>query len=416
VGHTSTVQRCAGEAERVLWEEGYVEAHSGNAMACSAMKVDVLHVVPAFFPTRGGIEVLVENLAQALNESSTLVHGVLAPRVEEERSFDFQIGGTRVWSVDTPHPDMIRLHHEGIDRIPREHAEIARVLRQTRSIVERTSPKIIHMHGLSLVGSAASAVAEGREIPVVMHVHGSVEGALSTRMRRQLETAAVVVTVSEYVSESVKRETGRIRDVRVVRNGLPDPLNAIDHLGISASHHGVSIVGRLEVAKGFDHALRELALLRDDFGDLTVSIIGVGMERESLELLAQESGLGTKVRFLGRLERNEVLREIRRSACVVVPSVAYEGFSLVALEAAFLQRPVVASNVGGLPETVLDSVTGTIVDPTKPGMIANAVSCYLSDPQISAFHGRNARERALRDFSMTRMAAEIQAIHSQVLA
>jgi glycosyltransferase involved in cell wall biosynthesis len=132
--------------------------------------------------------------------------------------------------------------------------------------------------------------------------------------------------------------------------------------------------------------------------------------------LAERLGLDHQVRFLGRLERQDVLAALRQSTCVVVPSVAFEGFSLVALEAALLERPVVASSVGGLPETVLDGVSGAIVDPYDSEQFAQAVDRYLSDARLNASHGRNARERALQMFSYDRMVAEVNAVHMAVLA
>lgn len=97
-----------------------------------------------------------------------------------------------------------------------------------------------------------------------------------------------------------------------------------------------------------------------------------------------------------------------------MPSVALEGFSRVALEAAFLERPVVASGVGGLTETVLDGHSGTVVDPTRVGDLARAILRYLARPDLAEDHGRQARVRALREFSLSRMVSEVEAVHEEV--
>ncbi len=379
------------------------------------MPVDVLHVVPAFYPTRGGIEVLVENLAQVLNEKSPLTHAVLAPRVDGERVDDFTFGATQVLSVDAPHPNKIRRHHEGLEQLPHEHAEFARILLKSRQHIQKVTPQLIHLHGLSLLGNAVSAVAQSLNIPVLMHIHGSVGGALSPRMKDQLLNSVKVVTVSEFVKASVASEVGRTEGVHVIRNGLPDARNLITQGLPNPLHQHITLVGRLEKAKGFDYALRDIALLKTEFPDLTVNIIGVGEEQESLKTLVDHCGLESNVMFHGRQERVKTLELVGQSTCVVVPSISYEGFSLVALESAQLERPVVASNVGGLPETVLDGVTGTIVDPLKERAIAEAVRNYLLDPELARVHGTQARERALTDFTMDRMAQEIHEVHTDVL-
>jgi D-inositol-3-phosphate glycosyltransferase len=122
------------------------------------------------------------------------------------------------------------------------------------------------------------------------------------------------------------------------------------------------------------------------------------------------------VQFHGRLEQSETFSLISQSRCVVVPSLAYEGFSLVALEAGLLGVPVVASNVGGLSETVLDGVTGLVVDPLQQREMTEAVRRYLANPKLAKNHGSSARQRGLVEFSLERMASEIQAVHDIAVA
>lgn len=377
--------------------------------------MDVLHVVPAFYPTRGGIEVLVENLTQALNERSNLVHGVLSPRVDFERPDDFTLGKTRVWSVDAPHPGSLRQYYSGIEAIPQESIEFGRVLRATRRQIRMINPKVLHLHGFSLVGSAAAAIAEAWNIPLIMHVHGSVDGGLSVRMRRQLTHSAFVIAVSKYVASSIDRETQRTDGVVIVRNGLPDVNQYMGGEAAWPEPFSVTLVGRLESTKGFDVALQGLALLHDDYPTVSIHIIGVGIEQGPLEDLARDLRLSGNVTFHGRMDWIEVLHRIRKSTCVLVPSIALEGFSLVALESALLERPVVASDVGGLAETVANGVTGTVVEPCSPERIAEAVRRYFEMPELAAEHGRAARERALKEFTLARVVRQIEVIHKQIL-
>lgn len=358
---------------------------------------------------------LVENLTQVLNEKSPLTHAVLAPRVDGERADDFTFGATQVLSVDAPHPNKIRKHHEGLEQLPHEHAEFARILLKSRQHLQKVQPKLIHLHGLSLLGNAVSAVAQSLDIPVVMHFHGSVGGALSPRMKNQLLKAVRVITVSQFVKDSVQSETGRTDDIYLIRNGLPDSRSLITPSHLDSHQHRITLVGRLEVAKGFDHALRDIASLRSEFPELAVSVVGVGEEQESLAALVSQLGMESWVTFHGRLEHGETAHLLNQSTCVVVPSIAYEGFSLVALESAQLEKPVIASNVGGLPETVLHGVTGTIVNPLVKGEIAEAVRAYLINPEFARTHGTQARKRALTDFTVDRMAQEIHEVYINAL-
>jgi glycosyltransferase involved in cell wall biosynthesis len=374
------------------------------------MPVDIVHVVPAFFPTRGGIEVLLENLVPYLNAHSRFTHAVLAPRVNNERPDSFVLRNTEVLSVDARHPEAIQRHREGREHLPYEK-EFARVFLRTKQHLRASRPRLIHMHGISLVGNAVSAIAGAERIPVVMHLHGSVGGALSEKMQQQLHDSVEVIAVSDFVRRSIEVETGRTAGVHVIRNGVPDPSIYLPKDSTIGEPAAITLVGRLEPAKGFDVALRALGPIAPEFPALRVNIVGVGEELGALQHLAHQLGLGNLVRFHGRLEHAETLSLMRASRCVVVPSVQYEGFSLVALEAGLLEVPVVASNVGGLPETVLDGITGLIINPLKLGELTRAIRTYLQDPELATDHGRNARARALEEFTLERMATEIQRLH-----
>jgi glycosyltransferase involved in cell wall biosynthesis len=383
-----------------------------------APSTDVLHVVPAFYPTRGGIEVLVENLTEQLNIESGRTHAVLAPRVEGESPDQFIMGNTQVFSVDTPDPEVIRLHNSGIKQIADEHLELARILLRTRSLITAIKPQIIHLHGLSVVGTAASVVAGSLNIPLVMHLHGSVYGALSLHMKTGICTATTVLAVSDFVKESIALETGRVGEVRVIRNGLPDSRTQFTHKQpvVAHTHPTINMIGRLEESKGFDDGLRACAPLISSFPKIRVNIVGVGFEDARLRELARSLGIAGNVDFRGRLEREETLDLINDGTLTLVPSLAYEGFSLVALESAFLEKPIVVNRIGGLSETVLDGTTGTVVNPGDIPAMTFAISKYLDNPDLARTHGANARVRALTEFTLQRMSAQIAEVHNEILA
>lgn len=373
------------------------------------MQQRILHVVPGYFPTRGGIEVLVENLTEQLNATSEHLNLVLAPRVQGERPDRCVQGTTVVYSV------VIRDSSQVPDTSEFAWAQLdfARVLLQTRRFINEIKPDVIHIHGPYTVGSAASIVAESLRIPTVLHVHGVLAGPLSTHMNTRIHTVNRVIAVSHNVLESISKDTGRVAGVQVIRNGLPDP--RFLHPAVKSEVATINLIGRLEKTKGFHDALTACAPLTEKFPALRINIVGVGGEEQNLRALAWQLGLGDRVRFHGRQEQFATLDLINAGTVTVVPSLAYEGFSLVALESAFLEKPVVANRIGGLPETVRDGQTGAIVEPGDIPALTQAIERYLGDPELARSHGANARERALKEFSINRMAAEITALHEEVL-
>jgi glycosyltransferase involved in cell wall biosynthesis len=291
---------------------------------------------------------------------------------------------------------------------------LAIALLKTRKLFREVKPRLIHIHGpYTAVGNAASVVAQSLGIPVILHVHGRIDDTLSHHMQTRFHTADRVIAVSQNVLESISKDTGRVAGVQVIRNGLPDP--RFLHPAVKSEVATINLIGRLEKTKGFHDALTACAPLTEKFPALRINIVGVGGEEQNLRALAWQLGLGDRVRFHGRQEQFATLDLINAGTVTVVPSLAYEGFSLVALESAFLEKPVVANRIGGLPETVRDGQTGAIVEPGDIPALTQAIERYLGDPELARSHGANARERALKEFSINRMAAEITALHEEVL-
>ncbi len=110
-----------------------------------------------------------------------------------------------------------------------------------------------------------------------------------------------------------------------------------------------------------------------------------------------------RVRLLGRVSRSE-LPALLRSADIVVCMPWYEPFGMVPLEAMACGRPVVASAVGGIVDTVVDGATGTLVRPQRPDMLAHALRRLLSDPVRRAGFGLAGRERAVMRYRWDRIA------------
>jgi glycosyltransferase involved in cell wall biosynthesis len=120
------------------------------------------------------------------------------------------------------------------------------------------------------------------------------------------------------------------------------------------------------------------------------------------------------VRLLGRVSRSE-LPALLRSADIVVCMPWYEPFGMVPLEAMACGRPVVASAVGGIVDTVVDGATGTLVRPQRPDMLAHALRRLLSDPVRRAGYGLAGRERAAMRYRWDRIGAETEAVYASVL-
>ena len=154
--------------------------------------------------------------------------------------------------------------------------------------------------------------------------------------------------------------------------------------------------------------LRALAQARSRVPGLALDVAGRGPLEPALKAFARELGIESSVRFLGFV--SPVQRAIEDAAIVVVPSIG-EGFGMVALEAMERARPVIASAVGGLPEIVVDGVTGSSWSRATQKALADAIAYLAGDLERAAEMGRAGRERALAEFPPERSADRIEELY-----
>jgi glycogen(starch) synthase len=160
-------------------------------------------------------------------------------------------------------------------------------------------------------------------------------------------------------------------------------------------------VGRLVPAKGFDRALEAVAALRDRHPDLRLVVAGDGVTRDDLVAQTARLSIGDRVEFTGRVTRERVDELMAECTLVLMPS-HFEGLPLVALEAAWLGRPVVGTRAPGLAHAVVDGVTGTLVDAdASPAGFTAAIDALLTDRARARRYGVAARARAEQEFTLS---------------
>jgi glycosyltransferase involved in cell wall biosynthesis len=168
----------------------------------------------------------------------------------------------------------------------------------------------------------------------------------------------------------------------------------------------------LEERKGIEFLLEAASHLHVPGVRIRWLVGGKGTLRDWLENRARELGVGDSVTFLGFVARPEEF--LRRIDIFVMPSL-FEGLGVAALEAMAAGKPVVATRVGGLAESILDGQTGLLVEPRDGRAIADAVAKLISDRPMARHMGLQGRQRVLDQFTLTQMAAQNEAYYYEVL-
>ena len=143
-------------------------------------------------------------------------------------------------------------------------------------------------------------------------------------------------------------------------------------------------------------------------------IIGTGPEEVALRRVASQLGLSDVVRFLGELPTDDVIAEYR-SSDVLLHAALEDAFPVVVLEAQAVELPVVATDAGGLRETVDDGVTGYVVPCRDAAALAEKLILFAKDRALRLKMGTAARDRALRLFDIRHEAARTAALYAELV-
>jgi len=173
--------------------------------------------------------------------------------------------------------------------------------------------------------------------------------------------------------------------------------------------------GRHVNVKGFDTLIGAYRLVLDQLpGAPDLVIAGDGEERPKLEMLAAAREISDRVEFVGQYDRSDIARLFKGCTLFVLPSRA-EGLPLVSLEAMAAGKPVVATRVGGIPEVVIDGVTGLLVSPDDPVGLADSI-CRLLENPILAKQVASAGRRQVSSFDWQSIAERYDSLYEDACA
>lgn len=264
---------------------------------------------------------------------------------------------------------------------------------------------IVHSHGGGRALRLLARLSGGR---VLAHIHSrTTRTATGPRVLPIPGGAAdAVVAVSHAVAGLV-----RGGPVRVIHSGV-EAESPVSAPPISGNGPVVGCLGRLIPLKGTIHLLRALAVLRRDFPSVRLELAGDGPERPRLEMEAQHLDIADRVTFLGWIPVGR--RLLARWDVLAHPSLD-EALPVAILEAMAAGRPVVASAVGGIPEAVVDGVTGVLVPPGDPLALAGALRVMLVDRALRDSMGKAARCHFEERFSAERMVRAVGTLYEELL-
>ncbi|MBC8392593.1 MAG: glycosyltransferase [Deltaproteobacteria bacterium] len=287
-----------------------------------------------------------------------------------------------------------------------------RLLRTIRAI----RPDVIHAY-LPLTNFLASLAGRLSGIPLII----SSRRALGTHQERHRGwrffdiisfylSHIVTVNSKAVATDTIKRDLGSSAKLSLIYNGIDsDPfISASKHrsemlhkLGISPKEKIIIVVANLIPYKGHADLIEAMVIVFKRFPNCNLLLVGEDRGiHDDLQKKAHVLGILKKIKFMG--QRRDVADLMAAADLSVLPSHE-EGFSNVILESMAAALPVVATNVGGNSEAVLNGITGWLVEPNNPENLAEKIIDLLGDPIKAREWGRRGRKRVIESFYIEKM-------------
>lgn len=283
---------------------------------------------------------------------------------------------------------------------------------------------IVHTHA----SLAARLVAKQRGYPVVLtrHTLGAdvPPGGFKPSRRLLYRSVAKIfsdatIAVSEACRERLLAEGVPSSAIELVYHGIDtEPYLAArgdvwrQQLGLGADEKLLITVARLAPVKGLQHAVDAAAMLKQEQISFTWLFVGQGSELNNLQAQSDALGLGDNVRWLGF--QHDIPGLLAAADIFVLPSLQ-EALGLAVLEAMAAGLPVVASQVGGIPELVNDGQEGLLVPAAASQELAEAVKRLLVDCVLAARLGVAGRQKVLDHFTVKTMQAQTDKVYREIL-
>ncbi|MEQ8437450.1 MAG: glycosyltransferase [Ilumatobacter fluminis] len=363
--------------------------------------------LPAYPPDVGGVETFAAAVAPELHRRG--------------RSLDLLIG-TGGPSDD----DVDGLRHMRYPlRLAVQSTDPTELIRARRWVHDRKTecdPDLYHVHFADATALLHLTSSNSAPAPNVLTLHNEPSDWLAAPaqpgsfVERLFAASEIITGVSASVIRRFAEEAPRFAHRMVA---IPNGMRIGDEPPPLPAEPRILAFGRMTAQKGFDRLIRALPALVARVPDVRIDFVGDGKETRALKSLARELDLVENVNFWPAVPAEEVADWMEFARVVVTPS-RFEGLCLVALEAAERGRPVVATNVSGLDNVIVDGETGSLVDKDRidddPELLVEPlVELLSSDGPADAF-GANARERAIDVFGLDTCVSAYEFVYDSMFA
>lgn len=358
--------------------------------------VKVMQIIPEL--ALAGAEIMVENLTEKLFENG------------------YDVSVVSLFSYHSPITERLENKKIPVFYLDKKQGFDIKVIFRLYKLFKQERPDIIHTHRYIMPYAMIAAILS--KVPVKIHtIHNVAEYETGARQRKINKLFykyfnIVPISISPIVKRTVEREYKlSSNQVPMIYNGI-DLSKCIPKKDYKVQDNKLRIlhIGRFSEQKNHIGLIESFKVVNDLAPNTELKLIGTGKLENQIKDKVKELGLENSVEFLGL--KSDVYTYLHQADIFVLPS-HWEGMPITLIEALSSGLPIVASNVGGIPDIIIDNKTGVIVDVNKKE-IAEGILKLVNSSELREKLGRAALKDSIR-FSSTNMTNQYLDIYRKSL-
>ncbi len=372
----------------------------------------ILVVAPYFPPSIGGVQNYALNIAKGLKKDYNYKIVVVTSNHEDKTYKEETLKGMKIYRL----PYQFKVSNTPIS---------FKWKKQIKEIIEKEKPNVINAHSpVPFISDITARIAHKKRIPFVLTYHtGSMKKGIfyldwiisiyeNLFLKMMLKDSLKIIATSDWISQTIlKAQTEKIKIITPAADIKLFSPNNKRH-----SKNKILFVGSLnktESYKGVDYLINGLNLMKKDM-EFTCDIVGEGDLKEYYKELAKELKLEKQINFLGKLFGKKLVKEYQISSLLVLPS-SLDNFPIVLLEAMACKKPIIATNIGGIPEIIDNNKNGLLVPPKDSKALAEAIIKILKNPKLARQMGEEGYKKVKKNFTWGIQSKKMDKIIQEIL-
>jgi glycosyltransferase involved in cell wall biosynthesis len=295
-------------------------------------------------------------------------------------------------------------------------------------IVRKHKISLIHTHWIIPQGIAGAVWKRIFRIPHITTAH-VLDVTIAEKfpilvhiIRLVLSNVDAITVNSSYTKQEVQQISPTSAPIRIIPMGLDTSRIIVprDIPSRSPDGHAILFVGRIIEWKGIDTLMKAVSLIKSNYPDLTLTIIGEGPKKDDYLKMIDERNLSSYVHMPGAVSDDDLNQAYASANLFILPSRAQnqmvmEGLGVVLLEAIYHGVPVIGSRIGGIPDIIEDRVTGFLAEPGDEASLAQAIRYVFENPEEAHECSIRAQEKVSSMFNWDHLRMQFDQVYQDAL-